>query len=94
LGYEKPRKQAYKKDGKLVRVLGITKKEILSLPQYQIQPEKMPVYSNTFERTVLPTSSASANLIQSSMMVSNAASFGNIKAEGMPVISLSFNPYN
>lgn len=94
MGYEKPKKQAYIKDGKLVKVIGITKKEIFSLPQYQIKPDKMPAYSNTFERTMLPTTSASVNLIQSSMMVSNPASFGNIKTEGMPVISLSFSPYN
>lgn len=93
LGYESPRKLAYKKKETVIKVIGITRKDIFSLPQYQIQPGKMPVYSSMFERSEIPATAASASLLQSNMMISNSNMFNHIKSEGLPVISLSFNPY-
>ena len=93
LGYERPRKEAFKKGNTVVKVIGIKRSDILSLPQYRIQPDKMPDYSSTFERNEA-TAATSTSLVQNSLMVSNVNTFSHIKAEGMPVISLSFNPYN
>lgn len=94
LGYERPRKQAYKKNNRVIKVIGISRKDILSLPQYQPQPGKLPVYSSMFERTELPVNAASSSLIQSNLLVSDVSIFGHTKTEGLPVISLNFNPYN
>ena len=46
-----------------------------------------------FERSEVPAA-ASTSLGQNNLMVSNVNTFSHIKTEGMPVISLSFNPYN
>ena len=65
-----------------------------SLPQYQVQPDKMRIYSTKFEHGELPPSNLTNNIIGSSKMVSNTPSFNHIKSEGLPVVSLSFNPNN
>ena len=93
LDYEQPRKLAYKKKGTVIKVIGITRKDIFSLPQYQIQPGRMPAYSSMFERSEMPATAASASLLQNNLMISNSNMFNHIKSEGLPVISLSFNPY-
>lgn len=54
----------------------------------------MPVYSSMFERSEMPTSGGGSGMIQSSMLVNSTSAFSYIKTEGMPVISLNFNPYN
>lgn len=94
LGFERPRKKAFKKNNTVIKVIGISKKDILSLPQYQIQPDKMPVYSSLFERRELPSSNQNSNIIGSNMLVSSGSNFNHIKTEGLPVVSLSFNPNN
>ena len=85
---------AFKRGNAIVQVIGITKEDIFSLPQYRAQPTKMPVFSSNFERTEIQTASVAPVMMQSSLMISNASIYNHIKSEGVPVISLSFNPYN
>ena len=93
-GFERPRKKAFKKNNTVIKVIGLSRNDILSLPQYQIQPDKMPVYSTMFEHGELPASNPTTNIVGSGVMVSNTPSFNHIKSEGQPVVSLSFDPYN
>lgn len=52
----------------------------------------MPAFSGMFERSEVPAATNST-LGSNNLMVSNVSNFSHIKSEGMPVISLSFNPY-
>lgn len=86
--------KAFRRGNTIVQVIGITKEDILSLPQYSVQPYKMPVFSTNFERSEIQVTSAAPVLMQSNLMISNTSIYNHIKSEGVPVISLSFNPYN